>query len=75
MQLELNDDLLLTRGEVQTHFGLSQRFLEVSAVRGDGPPYFRIGRSARYRVADLRAWIEDQRVTEATRRPAGKSND
>lgn len=62
MQSELNGDRLLTRAEVQTHFGLSQRFLEVSASRGDGPPYFKIGRSARYRVSDLRAWIESRRV-------------
>ncbi len=62
MQAELSGDRLLTRGEVQSHFGLSQRFLEMSAVRGDGPPFFRIGRNVRYRVADLRAWIDSRRV-------------
>lgn len=63
MQSDLNDDRLLTRREVQTHFGLSQRYLEVTAMRGDGPPYFRIGRGVRYRVLDLRHWIESKRVT------------
>lgn len=62
MQQELNDDRLLTRGEVQSYFGLSQRYLEISAVRGSGPPFFRIGRSVRYRVYDLREWISSQRV-------------
>lgn len=38
MQTTLNDDRLLSRSEVHSYFGLSQRFLEVSAVRGDGPP-------------------------------------
>ncbi len=70
MQSELNDDRLLTRGEVQTHFGLSQRFLEVSAVRGDGPPYFRLGRNVRYRVADLRAWIDTRRVSDTAKKRA-----
>lgn len=62
MQDTLNPDLLLSRPEVQTIFGLSQRFLEVSAVRGGGPAMVKIGRSVRYRVSDLRNWIEAQRV-------------
>jgi len=62
MQTILNDDRLLSRGEVHSYFGLTQRFLEVSAVRGDGPPMVKIGRSVRYRVGDLRSWIESCRV-------------
>jgi len=56
----------MTRAEVQTHFGLTQRFLEVSAVRGDGPPMVKIGRSVRYRVADLRDWIAARRVNSTS---------
>ncbi len=62
MQEHLNDDRLLSRSEVHTTFGLSQRYLEVAAVKGDGPPMIKIGRSVRYRVADLRQWIDAQRV-------------
>ena len=54
MQETLNPDRLLTRSEVHTAFGLTQRFLEVAAVRGDGPPMVKIGRSVRYLVVDLR---------------------
>lgn len=61
MEQMLHDERLLTRSEVQQYFGLTQRFLEVSAVRGDGPPIVRIGRSVRYRVADIRRWICDRR--------------
>lgn len=50
--IDLHPDRLLTRPEVVSHFGLSQRLLEVSAVRGDGPPMIKIGRSVRYNVAD-----------------------
>lgn len=63
---QLNDDLLLSRWEVQTFFGLTKRFLEVSAVRGDGPPMVRIGRAVKYRTGDLRAWIEARRVNSTS---------
>ena len=50
MQSELfPDDRLLSRPEVHTHFGLTQRFLEVAAVKGNGPPFIKLGRSVRYR--------------------------
>ena len=66
MQQTLTDERLMTRAEVQTHFGLTQRFLEVSAVRGNGPPMVKIGRSVRYRVADLRDWIAARRVNSTS---------
>ena len=62
----LNDDRLLSRGEVQNIFGISQRFLEVAAVKGGGPAYHKIGRNVRYRVADLRQWIKAQRVNSTS---------
>jgi predicted DNA-binding transcriptional regulator AlpA len=62
----LPSDRLLTRAEVFGHFGLTQRFLEVAAVRGDGPPFIKIGRSVRYQAADLRAWIEARRVNSTS---------
>lgn len=58
----LNPDRLLTRSEVQTTFGLSQRFLEVAAVKGGGPPMTKIGRKVSYRVSDLRSWLDTKRV-------------
>ena len=63
-------DLLLSRAEVEVNFGLSRRFLEVAAVRGDGPPFIKIGRSVRYRVSDLRGWIEARRVTSTSQEVA-----
>lgn len=62
----LSDDLLLSRPQVEMHFGISRRFLETSAVRGDSPPMVKIGRSVKYRVADLRQWIEAQRVNSTS---------
>ncbi len=63
-------DRLLTRAEVEVSFGLTRRFLEVSAVRGDGPPMVKIGRSVRYRVSDLRGWIEAHRVNSTSQEVA-----
>ena len=60
------EDLLLSRAEVEVRFGLTRRFLEVSAVRGDGPPFIKINRAVRYRVGDLREWIESHRVNSTS---------
>jgi predicted DNA-binding transcriptional regulator AlpA len=58
-----NDRYLLTRQEVEARYGLSKRFLEISAHRGDGPPMLRIGRRmVRYRVADIESWLDARRT-------------
>ncbi len=66
---ELNPERLLTRDEVEALFGISRRYLEVSAVRGDGPPMIRVGsRMVRYRVRDFREWIDGNRVASTSDR-------
>lgn len=62
----LPHDRLISRAEVEAHFGITRRFLEIAAVRGDGPPMVKIGRSVRYRVADLRDWIDARRITSTS---------
>ena len=57
-----DDDRLLTRREVEDRFGITKRFLEVAVMRGNGPPFVKVGRLVRYRASDLRAWIEAQTV-------------
>ena len=65
----LSPERLLTRQEIEDHFGYpTKRFLEIAAVRGDGPPMIKIGRSVRYRVADLREWLDARRVTSTSDR-------
>ena len=49
---------LLRRSEVEEQFGISVRFLELAVSKGDGPAIVRLGRSVRYRVCDIRDWIE-----------------
>lgn len=64
---ELSPERLLTRQEVEAHFGYpSKRYLELAALNGGGPPMVRIGRSVRYKVADLREWIDAHRVASTS---------
>lgn len=62
-QLSKDDtDRLLTRKETSVRFGIPLRFLELAASRGDGPCLVRLGRLVRYRVSDVREWIDAQVV-------------
>ena len=54
---------LLTRAEVEERYGITKRFLELAASSDDGPRLVRFGRSVRYRVTDIEAWIESCAVT------------
>lgn len=54
---------LLSRREVESRFGLSIRFLEACAIRGEGPPMIRVSsRMVRYRAAEIEAWLDQKRV-------------
>lgn len=50
------------------HIGMSVSYLRMDRQRGTvgnrtpGPPYYKIGRSIRYDVRDLDAWLETRRV-------------
>lgn len=57
-----DSDKLLERQEVEARFGISKRFLEVSAMKKSGPRMVKIGRLVRYRVKDIETWI-DQNTT------------
>ena len=59
-----NPDRLLNRAQVEALFGIPKRFLEIAAMRCEGPPLVRVGkRCVRYRVQDLKDWIAVQRIT------------
>ena len=44
------------------YIGMSVPFLRLGRMRGDGPPYLKIGRAVRYDVRDLDRWLESRRV-------------
>lgn len=46
--------------------GISQSTLEKARVRGTGMPYVKAGRSVRYALNDVRAWMNAHRVTSTS---------
>jgi predicted DNA-binding transcriptional regulator AlpA len=61
-----NDPLVLPEylnsKQAATLTGFSPKALERMRHRGEGPTYAKVGKSIRYAVADLRAWMEAGRV-------------
>lgn len=55
---------LLSRQEVADIFGISKRYLETADAKGEGPTTIRFGRLVRYRVKDIKAWIEANATSE-----------
>lgn len=48
------------------HLGVSPRTMQRWRMTGTGPPWFRIGRLAKYRIADLTTWAEAQARTSTS---------
>lgn len=53
---------LASRKEVAEWLGLPVSTLEQWAHRGIGPPYRRLGRSARYDWLEVQKWVESQEL-------------
>ena len=43
---------------------LSAAYLRLLRARGEGPPYYRLGRRVVYKRGDLTAWVESFRVAK-----------
>jgi hypothetical protein len=52
-----SEEGLLRTGQAAKRLGLSERYLEILRVRGDGPPFVSFGRCVRYRPSDLDGWV------------------
>jgi predicted DNA-binding transcriptional regulator AlpA len=61
---------LLSAREAATLLHLSERTLERFRVSGTGPKFVRLGRSVRYRLADIEAHIASRTVSSTAERPA-----
>jgi predicted DNA-binding transcriptional regulator AlpA len=60
--------VLLTPKEAARLLKLSTSWLTKSRMRGDGPPYIRMGRSIRYTEAALLQWMKSrQRLSTSER--------
>jgi predicted DNA-binding transcriptional regulator AlpA len=60
---------LLTRQEAADRTGLSAKWLQNAAWRGDGPPMYRFTkRTSRYLSSDLDAWVAGRKMLMSTER-------
>ena len=57
---ELNSERLLTPRDAADILRLSSSWLAKARMRGDGPPFVRIGRSIRYAESSLLQWTKSQ---------------
>jgi len=65
--MEFND-VLLEPNEAAAFLKVSLSWLAKARMRGDGPPYIRIGRSIRYTEAALMQWMKSrQRMSTSER--------
>jgi predicted DNA-binding transcriptional regulator AlpA len=61
-------EILLTR-EAAAHLRAAESTLEKWRIRGDGPPFIRIGpRKIAYRLSDLDSWLETRRSRSTSER-------
>ena len=63
MTQKLLNRRLLSRDEIQAEYGITRRWLELAAHRGDGPPMRKISRRmVRYDRAEIEAWLDASKV-------------
>lgn len=48
--------------DASRHIGFSPSWMRQARMRRSGPPFVKVGRTIRYRVADLEAWLLAHRV-------------
>ncbi len=67
---------LLAETEAAHYIGMSVAYLRMDRCRGHvghrtpGPPFLKLGRSVRYDVRDLDAWLAERRVDRSAREHA-----
>jgi predicted DNA-binding transcriptional regulator AlpA len=54
--------LIFNEYEIAEMLGVSVRTLQMRRMRQLDPPYYKVGKSVRYRLDDVTAWLENQRV-------------
>lgn len=62
---------LLDERALAAYLGLTRRAVQAWRLRGGGPKFIKVGRSVRYRPADIEDWLsarEFENTSEATAR-------
>lgn len=76
--MEKTTETMLTTKELAKRWNLSVSHIEIKRMRGDGPPFLKLGTDerspVRYRLADIKAYEKDrmkQSTTPATEETEG----
>lgn len=59
--MDITTPAYLNTPEAAEYLSISPQFLEAARVKGGGPAFIKVGRSVRYAVADLDAWMASNR--------------
>ena len=57
---------MLNTKQAATQIGLKPNTLAKWRCEGGGPVFFKVGRSVRYRLEDLSAWLAEKRSTSTS---------
>lgn len=52
---------MMRQRDVAEMLGMTESWVEQVRLRGGGPVYHKIGKSVRYRIEDVMAWVGEQR--------------
>jgi hypothetical protein len=64
----MTEKLFYDTCEISAMFGISEAYLRKLRSRQAGPVFVRIGRMIRYRVADVKRWLDTAAVEVAPKR-------
>jgi hypothetical protein len=56
------EDRFFTEHEISALIGRAVQSLRNDRSSGIGLPYYKVGRSVRYRLSDVMAWMDTQRI-------------
>ncbi|MBP9811360.1 helix-turn-helix domain-containing protein [bacterium] len=62
----IGNQLFVSEEELVRLFGLSRSYWQKSRVRGGGIPFYKIGRSVRYRLSEVEAFFESNRANSTS---------
>ena len=51
---------------VADRLGVTPQTLRRKRLTGDGPPYYKVGRSVRYSLTDLETWLSARRISSTS---------
>ena len=67
-------DTPLTTAQCAALLGISEQWLEIARVRGDGPPFVKMGRIVRYRRPSVLRWLQENEFQSTAQYSVHRNN-